>query len=297
MKRNLAIAALTLLFSGGLSLPSWAETVMEKVMRTGVLTAGTRTHTAPFAYMNEQEQLVGYSIDMLDRIRQEMEAQLGKEITLELVEVTPDTRIPAITSRTVDLVCGVTSFTWDRDVFVDFSLSYAVTGTRLLVKDGNTLGSPESLKGKKVGVLLGTTNEQVIQLIQPDADLVPMRGSAEGLAALQEGRIDAFAWDGILLEGLRKTAANPDELSVVPEVPYTREGIACMMPEDNSKFRDLVNYSLAKFMQGYLMERPDEVALINRWFGAEGVTPINQDLVVEFFRDIIDTHSQVPIAP
>jgi polar amino acid transport system substrate-binding protein len=70
-----------------------------------------------------------------------------------------------------------------------------------------------------------------------------------------------------------------------------------MMPEDNSKFRDLVNYTLAKFMQGYLMERPDDVAVINRWFGAEGVTPINQDLVVEFFRDIIDTHSQVPIAP
>lgn len=297
MKRNLAIAALTLLFSGTLSLPSWAETVMEKVMRTGVLTAGTRTSTAPFAYINEQEQLVGYSIDMLDRIRQEMEAQLGKEITLELVEVTPDTRIPAITNRTVDLVCGVTSFTWDRDIFVDFSLSYGVTGTRLLVKQGNRLGSPESLRGKKVGVLLGTTNEQVIPLIQPDVDLVPMRGSAEGLVALEEGKIDAFAWDGVLLEGLRKTARDPDDFMVVPDVPYTREGIACMMPEDNSKFRDLVNYSLAKFMQGYLMERPEDVAVINRWFGSEGLIPINQDLVVEFFKDVIDTHGQVPIAP
>jgi len=297
MKRNLAIAALTLLFSGSLSLPSWAETVMEKVMRTGVLTAGTRTHTAPFAYINEQQELVGYSIDMLDRIRQEMEAQLGKEITLELVEVTPDTRIPAVRSGTVDLVCGVTSFTWDRDIFVDFSLSYAVTGTRLLVKQGDTLGSPESLSGKKVGVLLGTTNEQVIQLIQPDVDLIPMRGSAEGLAALQEGDIDAFAWDGILLQALRKTASDPDAFSIVPEIPYTREGIACMMPEDNSTFRDLVNYTLAKFMQGYLMERPDDIAVINRWFGPEGVAPINQELVVEFFQDIIDTHSQVPIAP
>jgi len=243
-----SIPILTLIFTVALPAPSWAETVMEKVARTGVLTAGTRKDAIPFAYLNENEEWRGYSIDMLVFIRDQLEKELGKEIVLVLEEVTPENRIPMVVERKVDIVCGATSFTWERDKFVDFSISYAVTGTRLLVKQGGSLGSPESLKDKRIGALPETINEQVIKLVQPQATLVSVKNGAEGLAALEQGKIEAFAWDGILLEGLRKTASNPDAYEVVPKEPYTKEGIACMVPEGNSQFLDVVNYSLVKFM-------------------------------------------------
>ena len=132
---------------------------------------------------------------------------------------------------------------------IDFSISYAVTGTRLLVKQGSSLGSPESLINKRIGVLPKTINEQVIKLVQPQATVIAVKNGEEGLAALEQGKIEALAWEGILLEGLRKTVSNPDVYEVVPKEPYSREGIACMVPEGNSQFLDVVNYSLVEFMQ------------------------------------------------
>ena len=290
------VALLSLLITTGTPMPSWAETVLEKVARTGVLTAGTRTDAVPFAYRNDQQDLQGYSVDMLVLIKTQLEQELGKDITLELVEVTPETRVPMVTERKVDLVCGSTSFTWERNRYVDFSVSYAVTGTGLLVKSGSALGSPESLINKRIGVLSQTTNAQVIPLVQPKATIVTVENAAAGLSALKQGKIDAFAWDGILLEGLRKRQSNPDAYAVVPDRPYTREGIACMMPEDSSKFRDIVDFSLVKFMQGYLQGAPQSVAIVNRWFGPQGVIPIDSEFLQEFFRVMIDIHEQILIS-
>ena len=296
MDKKLALAILGILFSLSFPTPSWAETVLEKVARTGVLTAGTRTDAVPFAYINDEEEWRGYSIDMLVLIKEQLEEELNKDITLELVKVTPQDRIPKVLSGEVDIVCGSTSFTWNRDKFVDFSLSYAVTGTQLLVKQDSNLGSADSLKGKRIGIISGTINESVIELVQPQATLVTFKNGMEGMSALQQGKIDAFAWDGILLKGLQQKASNPATLAVVPEEPYAKEGIACMVPEENSQFLDTVNYSLARFMQGFLVGEEKSVDILNQWFGTEGIVPVNRSVVVEFFQDVIDTREQIPIS-
>ena len=294
MQKKLAIAILSILFTVALPTPSWAETVIEKVVRTGVLTAGTRKDARPFGYINEDEEWVGYSLDMLALIREQLEKELGKKITLELVEVEVANRIPRVVERKVDLVCGSTSFTWEREKAVDFSIPYFLTGTQLLVKKGSSLGSVESLKGKRIGAIPETTNEQLIKRLQPQAILVPVKNRAEGFSALEQDQIDAFAWDGILLEGLRQIIPNPDDFAVVPEEPYDRAPYACMVPEDNSKFRELVNYSIAKFMQGFILNDRKYVTLFDRWFGSTGLIPLNRDQVLFHFRNILDYTEQIP---
>ncbi|MTJ47871.1 amino acid ABC transporter substrate-binding protein [Dolichospermum sp. UHCC 0259] len=274
-----------------------AETVMEKVARTGVLTAGTSRDALPFAYADSQGKLTGYSVDMLTLIRQQLEKELGKKITLKLVAVNPAERIPKIINRQVDIVCDASSFTWERDKKVDFSISYGVTGTQILIKKATDLGSPESLINKRVGVLAGTTNEQAIKRIQPQAKLVYLKTRPEGFAALEQGKIDAFASDSILLEGWLQTAKNKDSFAIVPPRPYSREGIACMVPENNSKFLNSVNYSLVKFMQGFVNNNPKYVAIFDRWFGSQGAIYLNQDLrdlEVETMQLMIEFHEPIP---
>jgi polar amino acid transport system substrate-binding protein len=274
-----------------------AETVMQKVARTGVLTAGTSKDALPFAYSDKQGKLTGYSVDMLTLIQQQLEKELGKKITLKLVAVTPAARIPKIINRQVDIVCDASSFTWERDKKVDFSISYGVTGTQILIKKDNNLGSPESLINKRIGVLAGTTNEQAIKRIQPNAKLVYLKTRPEGFAALEQGKIDAFASDSILLEGWLQTAKNQDSFAIVPPRPYSREGIACMVPENNSKFLDSVNYSLIKFMQGFVNNNPKYVAIFDRWFGSQGAVYLNRDLrdlAVETMQLMIEFHEEIP---
>ncbi len=293
MDKKVAIACLSLIFAATLQLPSQAETVIEKVARTGVLTAGTSTDAIPLAYDNDKGELVGYSVDMLNLIRAQLEARLGKPVQLDLVELTPADRIPKLEANEVDIICEAVSFTWNREEYVDFSTSYGVTGTKLLVKKNSSFNSPESLAGKRVGVIPATTNEQVIKLIQPQATLVPVKDVAAGFAALEAGKIDALAWDAMLLEGFRQTVSQPDTFAVVPEAAYDREGLACMLPQNDSTFRNLVDFTLVKFMQGVISGDSQSVAIFDRWFGPDGMTPARRDQVNQFFKYVIDSHEQI----
>ena len=295
--KNIAPVIFGLILSAIMPGVASAETVMEKVARTGVLTAGTSRDALPFAYSDSQGKLTGYSVDMLGLIQQQLEKETGKKIKLKLVAVTPSERIPKIINRQVDIVCDASSFTWERDKKVDFSISYGVTGTQILIKKNSNLGSPESLINKRVGVLSGTTNEQVIKQIQPQVKLVYLRTRPEGFVALEQGKVDAFASDSILLEGWLQTAKNQDSFAIVPPRPYSREGIACMIPENNSKFLNSVNYSLVKFMQGFVNNNPKYVAIFDHWFGYQGVVYLNRDLrdlAVETMQLMIEFHEAIP---
>jgi polar amino acid transport system substrate-binding protein len=253
-----------------------AETVVEKITRTGTLTAGTSKDALPFAYRNDQGELVGYSVDILKLITRQLEAEYNQEIDLKLVDLEPKERIPQLLSGGVDIVCDASSFTWERDRQIDFSFSYSSAGTRLLTKRGNNYGDPESLVNLRIGALAKTTNEKVIERLQPKAEIVIVKDRAEGFAALREGKIDAFASDGILLESWLQTAPDSQNWQIVGD--YSLEGIACMVPEDNSQFLNTVNYTLVEFMQGFLDGQPEYVAIFDQWFGPQGVLPLTQDL-------------------
>jgi polar amino acid transport system substrate-binding protein len=283
--------------SAGVAHPAHAETVMAKIQRTGVLTAGTSKDAIPFAYVDSKGQSIGYSVDMLIMIKEQLEKQLGRKIQLKLVKLSPAQRIPQIQTRKVDIVCDASSFTWERDKLIDFSVSYAVTGTQLLVKKDSTLGTPESLLGKRIGVLPQTTNEQVIRKVQPKAQLVNFKNRNEAYTALQQGTIDAFASDGILSEGWLQLQKNNDAFKIVPDRPFSREGIACMLPENNSRFLDTVNYALVKFMQGVVNGNPRNVAIFDRSFGAKGTIFLNQDLrdlAIETMQLVIESRQEIP---
>ncbi|BAY07696.1 extracellular substrate binding-like orphan protein GrrP [Calothrix sp. NIES-2098] len=297
MYKKIAIPIFSLMFATLIPNVVVAETVMQKVARTGVLTAGTSRDALPFAYVDSQGKLNGYSVDMLNVIKEQLEKELGKKIKLQLVGLSPSERIPKIVNQQVDIVCDASSFTWERDKKVDFSVSYGGTGTQLLVKKGSNLGSPESLIGKRIGVLAGTTNEQVIARVQPQAKLVYFKTRAEGYTDLQKGAIDAFSSDSILLEAWLQQQKNPDAFAIVPDRPYSREGIACMVPENNSRFLDTVNYSLVKFMQGFINGNQKYVAIFDRWFGPQGAVALNKDLrdlVIETMQLVIESREEIP---
>ena len=85
--------------------PAQAETTLEKIGRTGTLTIGTRTGSPPFAYVNKENQWVGFSIDLVEQLVLPSVAQkVGKPVKLEKKESAPPTRIPLLTSNAVDLI-------------------------------------------------------------------------------------------------------------------------------------------------------------------------------------------------
>jgi ABC-type amino acid transport substrate-binding protein len=266
MKRCVAawLAGVLLL---GAAAPVLAETVLEKIGRTGVLSAGTRPTSIPFAFINEKNEWIGFSIDLLEAIRARLEKKLGKPITLEKKEVTPATRIPLVANRTIDVECGSTTYTRGRDETVDFSINFFFTGAQLLVKKGSGIKSLADVAGKRVGVILRTTGEKALRATQPKAEVVTLQDHAAGFLALEQGRIVAFANDGILLAGLAAKAKNPKDYEVVGGF-FSKDPYACMVPENDSKWRDFVNHTVME-----LIDNGKYFELYDKWLGVHGVVP------------------------
>jgi len=293
--QKLALTLLTLCWGLTSQFPAWGGTVLDRIKQTGIINAGTRKDSIPFAYVNDQGQWVGYSLDILELIRQRVEKQLQKPIKLNLVEVNPSNRFEKIKDQSIDIECGSTTMTWEREKTVDFSFGYFPGGTQMLVKKGSNLDTFESLANKPIGVIPQTTNEALLKTLQPQAKLVPVKDRLEGLAKLEKGEIDGFASDGILLVGLRQKAKNPSNYQIVPEYPYLVESYACVLPHDESQWRDLVNFALVSFMEGIVSDAQTSVKIYERWFGDKGVTPYPRETISKYFEGIINSVEWIPL--
>jgi ABC-type amino acid transport substrate-binding protein len=247
--------------------PVLAETVLEKIRRTGVLTAGTRVSSIPFEFINEKNEWIGFSIDLLEAIRARLEKKLGKPIKLEKKEIDPATRIRLVANRTIDVECGSTTYTRGRDETVDFSINFFFTGSQLLVKKGSGIKGVADVAGKRVGAAAGTTNEKALRAAQPKADVVTFQDNPAVFLALEQGRIVAYVSDGILLAGLVAKARNPKDYEVVGDF-FSKEPYSCMVPENDSKWRDFVNHT---FME--LIDNGEYFELYDKWLGERGVVP------------------------
>ena len=293
MKKILQLVGLGCILPMFLASPSLAETVVEKVARTGFLTVGTRFDAIPYSYINDKGELVGYSMDVLERIRKRLETRLGRPVTLQMVEANqPGEKINLIRSGEIDIACS-TAFTWERAKVVDFSISYSISGIRILAKKGSNLSTPQSLIGKRIALIPTSAAVDVIKLVQPQATIVATYSTVEeAIEALKTGKIDAIAGDSISLAGtiLRD---NPKIYEIVPEEALANFGIACMVPENNSTFLDDVNYAIVKMMQDYITNDTATVSQIDRWFGSQGMVPIPPELLKGFFAFKVIEHAQI----
>ena len=293
MKKILQLAGISCLLPLLLTSASLAETVVEKVARTGFLTVGTRFDAIPYSYVNDKGELVGYSMDVLERIRKRLETRLGRPVTLQMIEANqPGEKINLIRSGDIDIACS-TAFTWERAKVVDFSISYSISGIRILAKKGSNLSTPQSLIGKRIALVPTSAAVDVIKLVQPQATIVTTYSTVEeAIEALKTGKIDAIAGDSISLAGtiLRD---NPKIYEIVPEEALANFGIACMVPENNSTFLDDVNYAIVKMMQDYITNDTATVSQIDRWFGSQGLVPIPPELLKGFFAFKVIEHAQI----
>ena len=267
MKRALAVV-LALALTLALAAPALAETTLEKVARTGTLTIGTRTGSPPFAFVNKQNEWVGFSIDLVEQaIKPAIERKLGKPIKVEKKESTPPTRIPLLSSNAVDLIAGTMTDTRVRRESVDFSLTFFVTGAQFLVKKGSPIKGIESIAGRRVASQQGSTNAKIIRERVPTAQLREFPDQPAAFQALLQGQVDAYTNDGIQLYGLRAKAPKPDDWEVVGDF-YSYEPYGMAMRKGDSDFRHLVNVGLME-----AIESGKYFELYEKWFGPKGEAP------------------------
>jgi ABC-type amino acid transport substrate-binding protein len=277
MTRLVALAVSCCLLAAG-ATPALAETTLEKISRTGVLTIGTRTGSPPFAYVNARNEWVGYSIDLVEQlVAPAVSKKLGKPVKVEKKESTPPTRIPLLSSNAVDLIAGTMTDTRTRRESVDFSITFFVTGAQFLVKKGSPIKSIGDVAGKRIAAQQGSTNARIIRERTPTAQLREFPDQPAAFQALVQGQVDAYTNDGIQLAGLKAKASSPEAWDIVGDF-YSYEPYGMAMRKNDQDFRNVVNTGL---MEG--IESGKFFEIYDKWFGPRGELPYPMNAQVRSF--------------
>jgi len=267
MKRMLSLL-LALPLLPWLAAPALAETTLEKVARTGTLTIGTRTGSPPFGYVNKSNEWVGFSIDLVEQaILPALSKKVGKTVKLEKKESTPATRIPLLSSNSVDLIAETMTDTPQRRESVDFSLTFFMTGAQFLVKKGSPITGIDSIAGKRVAAQQGSTNAKIVREKVPTANLREFPDQPAAFQALTQGQVDTYTNDGIQLAGLKAKAPKPDDWEVVGPF-YSSEPYGMAMRKGDAEFKAVVDGALRQ-----ALESGKYFALYEKWFGPKGEVP------------------------
>ena len=240
---------------------------LQKIKSSNTITLGYREDARPFAYTGDDGKPAGYSVELCTRIAATIARQLGlTNLQTKWVKVTPENRLTSVINGTIDLECGSTTASLSRQEQVDFSLMTFVDGGSLLVTDASGVRGIATLDGKKVGVVPGTTTEKALTMAIAKhgvkTTVVQVKNHAEGVAALDNKTIDAYASDRTLLIGMGRTSKSPEKLSLVDEY-FSYEPHGFVLRRGDAAFRLAVNRGLAS------MYRSGEVApIFEKYFGS-----------------------------
>lgn len=251
-----------------LSGPATAESTLEKIDKSATLTIGTRRGSPPFAYINQKNEWVGFSIDLVERaVVPAIQKKLNKQVKLEKKESTPQTRIPLLTANAVDLIAETMTDTQARRDSVDFSLTFFVTGAQFLVKKGSPIKGIQSITNRRIAAQQGSTNAKIIRERVPTAKLLEFPDQPAAFQALAQGQVQAYTNDGIQLAGLRAKAPKPDDWAVIGEF-FSYEPYGMAMRKNDSDFRQAVNVGLMDAISSGLY-----FEIYEKWFGPKGEVP------------------------
>ena len=240
---------------------------LQKIKSSNTITLGYREDARPFAYTGDDGKPTGYSVELCTRIAATIARQLGlTNLQTKWVKVTPENRLTSVINGTIDLECGSTTASLSRQEQVDFSLMTFVDGGSLLVTDASGVSGIATLEGKKVAVVPGTTTEKALTMAIAKrgvkTTVVQVKNHAEGVAALDNKTIDAYASDRTLLIGMGRTSKSPEKLSLVDEY-FSYEPHGFVLRRGDAGFRLAVNRGLAG------MYRTGEVApIFEKYFGS-----------------------------
>jgi len=261
MRGILATILLVAFLSTPLSAQELTGTLLQ-IKKTGIIKIGYRQDQPPMSYLEKDGMPAGYSIDLCKRIVTEIEKNTHGKVKVEYVPVTAAERFNALSDNKIDILCGSTTKTLSRSQLVDFTQLTFVTGaTFMTLKDTQIMNN---FAGKKIGVVKGTTTADSLKELFKEAgvvaDIVILNTTSEGVKGLEEGKIDAFAADQVVLIGQALTAANPENFSILPNL-FTYEPFALAVRRNDADFRLVADRVISQ-----LFRTKEIVPIYNKWF-------------------------------
>lgn len=253
------------------AFPVKAQTVLETIQNTGVLRVAVREDAAPFGY-TRGNQLRGYCLDFIALLERKLKQEIPrKAIAIRLLKSTASNRFTLVEQGLIDLECGPNSIRNLASRKVTFSRTFFITKTQLLISQekAKQVNLDSDLDNFSLGVIQNTSTEQLIKKQYPSADIVLFSGVTarnRGVQAVEQGKIDAMASDGILLRAEAATnLLSVNDYILIPEQPTSEtnpvfarsERYGMIIRGEDKQWRNFVNS---------VIESEESQQLFKRWF-------------------------------
>ncbi len=267
MKKIALAAALATALSASALMPAQAQEslTVKKLKDTGSITLGHRESSIPFSYYNDQQQVIGYSQELMLKAVDGVKEQLKlAKLDTKLMPVTSANRITLVQNGTIDIECGSTTNNLERQKQVGFSTTIFVIGTKLMTKKDSGIKDFPDLAGKNVVTTAGTTSERLLRKMNEEKQLkmniISAKDHGEAFLTLETGRAVAFMMDDALLFGEMAKAKKPGDW-IVTGTAQSKEAYGCMVRKDDPEFKKLIDAALTKAMTSGEAEK-----IYAKWF-------------------------------
>jgi polar amino acid transport system substrate-binding protein len=237
-----------------------ADSALRHVLATGTLKVASCLSFTPVGFTNPQGRPDGYDVDIANELAKDM------GVKLEVVDTTSSNRIPNLQTNKVDVVfCNFTR-TLERAKEIAFTDPYVVATEGLLVRAGSGITSLESMKGRTVAVVKGSTNADVLRERGVDVKVAEFDSSQAAVLAVKQGQADAMVEDSNYLQYQAKL--NPG-LQVVTSNLVPLEYNAFGVKQGDQVWVDYLNQFLFD-----LSASGKNVELYRKWFGVDPRFPL-----------------------
>jgi Na+/H+-dicarboxylate symporter len=202
-----------------------------EIKERGVIRVGYNANSMPFAFFNEQKELVGYDIALAHELAR------GMDVKLELYPFEYATLVDDLKSGAIDIAMSSISINFERMRDLDFSVPYMKLHLAFVVPDHlrkqfRRKSDIERTRPLKIAVIRGSSYIPYLQAYLPDAEIVEFDTRRDFF----EGKIDADALLTTAEQGSSWTLLSPSYAVVIPEEPIGDDFIAYPVAQGNFQF-------------------------------------------------------------
>ena len=238
---------------------------LKKIKETGTITVGHRESSIPFSYLDDKQQPIGYAMDLCMKVVDAIKAELKlPNLKVALQPVTSSNRIPLLQNGTIDMECGSTTNSVQRQQQVWFGPTYFVINVTAAVKKNSGINSLAELNGKNISTTSGTTSVPLLKAYEKtksvDVKEIYGKDHAESFLLMADDRAVAFVMDDILLAGQIANSKSPADYKILPE-SLRQEPYGLMLRKDDTQFKALVDKTLGAVMKSGEIDK-----IYAKWF-------------------------------
>lgn len=247
MRTSAVSLAAALAFGALLPHVAAAEGRLDKIRQAGAIVLGHPESSVPFAYLDDKQAPIGYSVEICQGIAAHVQKSLGlAKLDVRYNPTSSATRIPLLANGTIDLECGNTTNNLERHKLVAFAPTTFVAEVVLTArKDGGVnVDDLASFRGKAIAAQAGGQTFRLVSQLSAkngyNITVIPTKDTAETFLMVESGRAAGSAQDSGLAYASVASARTSSDFVIskkgLEPAPY---GI--VQPKDDPAFKKVVD--------------------------------------------------------